>query len=68
MHRVDTLLRIKRVTIARDKNYDAWGLVQELRGMDISWHVAQNNANHAIAIDQRTTRHAGYEVRQRKRK
>lgn len=31
-------------------------------------HVAQNDTNRKSAIDQRTTRHAGYEISQRKRK
>jgi Transposase DDE domain len=31
-------------------------------------HVAQNNANLSSAIDERTTRHAGYRVSQRKHK
>src|SRR6266481_5996050 len=58
----------KRVTLAGDKNYDTQELVRELRGMNITPHVAQNNTNRSSAIDQRTTRHAGYEVSQRKRK
>ena len=31
-------------------------------------HVAQNTSNRSSAIDNRTTRHAGYAVSQRKRK
>lgn len=58
----------KRVTLGGDKNYDTPELVRELRGMNITPHVAQNNTNPSSAIDQRTTRHAGYEVSQRKRK
>jgi transposase len=58
----------KRVTLGGDKNYDTRELVEELRGMNITPHVAQNNTNRSSAIDQRTTRHAGYEVSQRKRK
>src|SRR6266436_1480166 len=58
----------KRVTLGGDKNYDTRALVEELRGMNITPHVAQNNTNRSSAIDQRTTRHAGYEVSQRKRK
>jgi hypothetical protein len=42
-------------------------LVRELRGMNITPHVAQNNTNRRSAVDQRTTRHAGYEISQRKR-
>jgi len=58
----------KRVTLGGDKNYDTQEFVRELRGMNITPHVAQNNTNRRSAIDQRTTRHAGYEVSQRKRK
>src|SRR5258706_7874151 len=58
----------KRVTLGGDKNYDTQELVRELRGMNITPHVAQNNTNRSSAIDQRTTRHPGNEVRQRKRK
>src|SRR6266446_990115 len=54
----------KRVTLGGDKNYDTRELVEELRGMNITPHVAQNNTNRSSAIDQRTTRHAGYEVSQ----
>ena len=58
----------KRVTLGGDKNYDTRELVRELRRMNITPHVAQNNRNRCSAIDERTTRHAGYEVSQRKRK
>jgi two-component system, NarL family, sensor kinase len=58
----------KRVTLGGDKNYDTQEFVRELRGMNITPHVAQNNTNRRSAVDERTTRHAGYEVSQRKRK
>jgi transposase len=58
----------KRVTLGADKNYDTRDFVRELRGMNITPHVAQNDTNRRSAIDQRTTGHAGYEVSQRKRK
>ena len=58
----------KRVTLGGDKNYDTRELVRELRRMNITPHVAQNNTNRSSAIDQRTTRYAGYEVSQRRRK
>jgi transposase len=58
----------KRVTLGGDKNYDTQEVVRELRGMNITPHVAQNNTNRSSAIDQRTTRHAGYEISQQKRK
>ena len=58
----------KRVTLGGDKNYDTQEFVGGLRGMNITPHVAQNNTNRRSAVDERTTRHAGYEVSQRKRK
>jgi transposase len=64
----ETIPSAKRVTLAGDKNYDTQELVRELRGMNITPHVAQNDTNRRSAVDQRTTRHAGYEVSQRKRK
>ena len=47
----------KRVTLAGDKNYDTQELVRELRGMNITPHVAENDTNRRSAVDQRTTRH-----------
>jgi transposase len=59
----------QRVTIAADKGYDTKDFVQEIRNMNITPHVAQNNNRRGgSAIDQRTTRHAGYKVSQKKRK
>jgi hypothetical protein len=58
----------RRVTLGGDKNYDTQEFVRELRGMNITPHVAQNDTNRSSAIDQRTTRQAGYEVSQQKRK
>ena len=39
-----------------------------LRVLQVTPHVAQNTSNRSSAIDGRTTRHAGYEVSQQKRK
>src|SRR5206468_9844973 len=51
----------KRVTVAADKGYDAKEFVQEVRGMNVTPHVAQNDKRRGgSAIDGRTTRHAGY--------
>ena len=57
-----------RVTLGGDKNYDTQEFVRELRGMNITPHVAQNDSYRSSAIDQRTVRHSSYEVSQRKRK
>jgi transposase len=59
----------RRITLAADKGYDYPGFVAELRRMDVTPHVAQHiTARRGSAIDARTTRHAGYDISQRKRK
>jgi transposase len=59
----------KRVTVGADKGYDTRGLVRELRERKVTPHVSENtNRPGGSAIDGRTTRHAGYQVSQRKRK
>ena len=57
-----------RVTLGADKGYDARDFVEGLREMDVTPHVAQNARGRRSRIDGRTTRHAGYEQSQRKRK
>lgn len=58
-----------RVTIAADKGYDTRDLVKEMRGMNVTPHVSQNHKRPGgSAIDDRTTRHEGYQISQRKRK
>ena len=65
----DRIKGSKRVTVAADKGYDAKEFVQEIRGMNVTPHVAQNDKRRGgSAIDGRTTRHAGYKVSQVKRK
>jgi hypothetical protein len=58
----------RRVTLGTDKAYDTQDFVAELRELQITPHVAQNNKNRNSAIDGRTTRHPGYGISQRKRK
>ena len=58
----------KRITLGADKGYDTHDFVEKLRGLRVTPHVAQNNTNRPSAIDERTTRHEGYAVSQRKRK
>ena len=59
----------KRVAVGADKAYDTKGFVKACRDILVTPHVAQNmNRTGGSAIDGRTTRHAGYEVSQRKRK
>ena len=56
------------LTLGADKAYDTRDFVSILRQMNVRPHVAQNvNRSGGSAIDRRTTRHAGYQVSQRKR-
>ncbi len=57
-----------RLTLGADKGYDTHDFIGELRQMEITPHIAQNNTNRRSATDERTTRHAGYQVSQKKRK
>jgi transposase len=57
-----------RITVGADKNYDTRDFVAQLREMEITPHVAQNDTHRRSAIDGRTTRHVGYSISQRKRK
>ena len=58
-----------RVTLGADKNYDTKDLVARLRELAVTPHVAQNiTEGRGSAIDERTTRHGGYDVSQWKRK
>jgi transposase len=58
-----------RVTVGGDKGYDTHGFVVGLRERNVTPHVSQNtNRPGGSAIDERTTRHAGYQVSQLKRK
>jgi transposase len=68
---VEMMKRVKRAgrsTLGGDKNFDTQDHVKALRKLNVTPHVAQNDRNRRSAIDNRTTRHAGYEVSQRKRK
>src|SRR5215469_3888993 len=58
----------KRITLGGDRGYDTRGFVAATRELKVTPHVAQNNTNRRSAIDERTTRHEGYGVSQRKRK
>ena len=57
------------VTVGGDKGFDTREFVRECRHMQVTPHVAQNDRRPGgSAIDQRTTRHEGYRISQRKRK
>ena len=60
--------RATAITLGADKAYDAEDFVNELRSMNVTPHVAQNNNGRSSAVDGRTTRHGGYAVSQRIRK
>jgi transposase len=57
-----------RITVGADKGYDTGDFVQDLRNLNVTPHVAQNNTRRASAIDERTTRHPGYSISQKVRK
>jgi transposase len=60
---------VGRVTLAADKGYDTRDLVREMRARNVTPHMAQNlKRSGGSAIDGRTTRHAGYQISQRRRK
>jgi IS5 family transposase len=54
-----------RVTLGGDKGYDRKALVQQMREHQVTPHFARRQDS---IIDQRTIRHAGYALSQRKRK
>jgi transposase len=59
----------RRITAGGDKGYDQKKFVESLRMENVTPHVAQNlKRPGGSAIDERTTRHQGYAVSQRKRK
>lgn len=58
----------KRITVGGDKAYDTKEFVRQARALEVTPHVAQSTENRSSAIDERTTRHPGYPISQRKRK
>ena len=48
-----------RVTLGADKGYDQREFIEELRQMEITPHVAQNQSRRRSRLDQRTTRAQG---------
>jgi hypothetical protein len=57
----------QRVTWGAAKHDDTRDLVQQLRARRVTPHVAPHTSGRSSASDGRTTRHAGYAVRQRQR-
>jgi transposase len=60
--------RRKRITLGADKGYDTLDFVKGLRQYAVTPHVAQNTSRRSSRIDERTTRHDGYVLSQKKRK
>lgn len=59
----------KKRTVGADKNYDTAGFVEDCRAMNVTPHVARNDKRPGgSAIDDRTSRHTGYQISQRNRK
>jgi Transposase DDE domain len=59
----------QRVTIAADKAYDTKDFVAVMRDLKVTPPVTQKEKRPgSSALDRRTTRHAGYQISQRKRK
>jgi transposase len=56
------------ISVGADKAYDTRDFVKTLREMGIRPHVAQNlRRSGGSAVDQRITRHSGYQISQKKR-
>src|SRR6201993_1308531 len=51
-----------RITVGADQLFDNSGFVADMRGLNVTPHVAQNDNGRVSAIDGRTTRHPGYTV------
>lgn len=58
----------RRITLGGDKGYDTKDFVKELRKLNVTPHVAQNNTNRKSAIDGRTTNHPNYALSLKVRK
>jgi transposase len=67
-------VRRSRITLGADKGFDAEDFVLALKGQKVTPHIAINARTYSTgtvrktAVDQRTTRHKGYEISQRCRK
>jgi transposase len=60
--------RSQRITVGADKGFDTRDFIAEMREINVTPHVAQNDSGRRSAIDGRTTRHAGYATSLRIRK
>lgn len=65
----DNAVKDGRITVAGDAGYDTADFVRDCRAINVTPHIAQTrDTRRESAIDDRTTRHPGYLVSQRKRK
>jgi Transposase DDE domain len=60
--------RPQALTVGGDNGFDMRDFVADLRGINVTLHVAQSTNGRRSAIDGRTTRHPGYAVSLRIRK
>ena len=60
--------RSPRCTLGADRGYDTRDFVEDCRQLGATPHVAQHQTRRRSAIDERTTRHAGYSISQQIRK
>jgi len=65
---VDQIVGDRRRTVGADKAFDTADFVDAMRDLNVTPHVAQSTTGRRSAIDERTTRHPGYEISQRARK
>ena len=65
---IEELPGVHRATLGMDRGYDVRAFIEAVRHHGVTPHVAQNATKRRSAIDERTTRHEGYALSQRKRK
>jgi len=65
---VEQVVGERRCTVGADKAFDTRDFVDAMRDLNVTPHVAQQTMSRRSAIDERTTRHPGYEISQRARK
>ena len=59
----------RRITVGGDAGFDTADFVEDCRAINVTPHIAQTrDTRRRSAVDDRTTRHAGYLISQRKRK
>ena len=65
----DNVVKERRTTVGADAGYDTADFVRDCRAINVTPHIAKTrDTRRRSAIDDRTTRHPGYPVSQRKRK